>query len=63
MRILLALLTVVIPAAVDAPCLPGGQGMVFTTGPNPLRTCETAEEARLFRSRSHQPLFEHQMPD
>jgi hypothetical protein len=34
--------------SVDAPCLPGGQGMAFTSGPNVVRTCETAEGSQTF---------------
>src|ERR1035438_1653812 len=38
--------------SVNAPCLPGGQGMVFTSGPNVMLTCETAEGSQSFSTSS-----------
>jgi hypothetical protein len=34
--------------SVNAPCLPGGRGMAFTSGPNVMQTCETAEGSQSF---------------
>ena len=34
--------------SVNAPCLPGGEGMVAVSGPNMMRTCETAEGRQSF---------------
>lgn len=34
--------------SVSAPCLPGGQDFVFTSGPNTVTTCETAEGRQTF---------------
>ena len=34
--------------SVNAPCLPGGRGMAFSSGPNVMQTCETAEGRQTF---------------
>jgi hypothetical protein len=38
----------VLQFSVNAPCLPGGRGMAFTSGPNVMQTCETAEGSQSF---------------
>jgi hypothetical protein len=38
----------VVQFSVNAPCLPGGRGMAFTSGPNVMQTCETAEGSQSF---------------
>ena len=38
----------VVQFSVSAPCLPGRRGMAFTSGPNVMQTCETAEGSQSF---------------
>ncbi len=43
--------------SVSAPCLPGGQGFMATSGPNMMLTCETAEGRQIFSSPSASDSF------
>ena len=45
----------IVEFSVNAPCLPGGQGMVAVSGPNMMQTCDTAEGSQSFSTSSGPP--------